>query len=126
MRRHFPEALSVTDRPLSQPNKSPEGEANLPEPPLPGRLVHQPQEIALDDPEARFFFQTGPDRQLMVTPGALSQFGMETVAACLFQLQNLARLRDGLDYLQVFLDPESKQELWFVEDAPGVVTALLP
>jgi hypothetical protein len=119
----------VTDRLHSQPNKSPEdeqGEAKLPEPPLPGRLVHQPQEIALDDPESRFFFQTGPDRQLMVTPAALSQFGMETIMACLFRLQHIARARDGMDYFQVFLDPELKQELWFIEDAPGVVTALLP
>jgi hypothetical protein len=51
---------------------------------------------------------------------------METIMACLTRLQHLARLRDGLDYLQVFLYPDAKQELWFMEDAPGVVTALLP
>jgi hypothetical protein len=103
----------VTDRPLSKPNNSPENErdeAILPEPPLPGRLIHHSQENALDDPESRFFFQTVPDRQLMVTPAPLSQFGMESIMARLFRLQHLARVREGLDYLQVFLDPESKQE----------------
>jgi hypothetical protein len=119
----------VTDRPLSNQTNPPEddrGDANLPQPPLPTRLVHQPQEIPLDDPESRFFFQPGLEWQLAVTPAALERFGMETIMACLYRLQHLARLRDGLDYLQVFEDVESKQELWFIEDAPGVVTALLP
>lgn len=119
----------MTDRPVTHHTNPPEderGDAKLPEPPLPGRLVHQPQEIPLDDPESQFFFQPGPDRQLMVTPAALERFGMETIVACLYWLQHLARLRDGLDYLQVFEDVDSKQELWFIEDAPGIVTALLP
>lgn len=51
---------------------------------------------------------------------------MATILACFYRLQYLARLHDGLDYLQVFEDPDSRQELWFIEDAPGVVTALLP
>jgi hypothetical protein len=119
----------VTDRPLSpstNPSEDQGGDAKLPEPPLPGRLVHEPQEIPLGDPESRFFFKTGPDRQLAVTPAALERFGMEAIMACFYRLQYLARLHNGLDYLQVFKDADSPQELWFIEDAPGVVTALLP
>jgi hypothetical protein len=62
----------------------------------------------------------------MVTPAAVKRFGMETILACFYRLQYLARLHDGLDFLQVFEDPGTGQELWFTEDAPGVVTALLP
>ena len=119
----------MTDRPPFHPTNPPDderGDARLPEVPLPGRLVHQPQEIPLDDPESRFFFQTGPGRPLAVTPAALERFGMETIMACFYRLQYLARLHDGLDHLQVFEDADSSQELWFIEDAPGVVTALLP
>ena len=116
---------SLDQRPKDQPEDE-RAEAKPPEQPLPARLVHQPQEIAPDSPESRCTFQAGPDRQLMMTPAALSQFDVETILACFYRLQYLARLHDGLDYLQVFVDPESGVELWFIEDAPGVITALLP
>jgi hypothetical protein len=70
--------------------------------------------------------QTGPELQLAVTQAALERFGMETILACLFHLHHLARTHDGLDYLQIFKRTASTEQLWFIEDAPGVVTALLP
>jgi hypothetical protein len=51
---------------------------------------------------------------------------METILACLFHLQHLAGIHDGLDYLQIFKEADSTEQLWFIEDVPGVVTALLP
>jgi hypothetical protein len=93
---------------------------------LPAGLVHQPQEIPLVAPQSRCFFQPGPELQLAVTPAALERFGMESILACLFHLQHLARIHDGLDYLQSFKGADSTEQLWFIEDAPGVVTALLP
>jgi hypothetical protein len=109
----------------NQPEEERE-KVNPPEQLLPGRLALQPQELALTDPESRCTFQTGADRRLMMTPAALAQFGIETILTCFYHLQYLARLHAGLSHLQVFEDPESRQELWFIEDAPGVVTALLP
>ena len=111
--------------PPDPPHEEPQGPRE-PENPLPARLVHQPQEIPLTDPESHCTFQTGPGQQLAVTRAAVQRFGMETILTCFFRLQHLARLHDGLDYLQVFEDPDSGLELWFIEDAPGVVTALLP
>lgn len=119
----------MTDRPSATPPGSPDEEPQderQPETPLPERLVHQPQEIPLTDPESRSSFQTTQERPLAVTPAALARFGMETILSCFFRLQYLARLHDGLDYLQVFEDPQTREELWFIEDAPGIVTALLP
>jgi hypothetical protein len=46
---------------------------------------------------------------------------------CLTQLQNLASEKNGLDYLQVFDDPDRPEPLWFMDDGPGgAITALLP
>lgn len=90
------------------------------------RLVHQPQEISFTAPESCCMFMTGPDKDLMTTPAAIAAFGIETILVCLYRLQSLARRHNGLDHLQVFEDPESREELWFIEDAPGIVTALLP
>lgn len=94
--------------------------------PLPGGFMHQPEEFPLTAPESRCLFQSGPNGELMMTPAALERFGVATILACFFRLQYLARLQGGLGSLQVFEDPDSRNELWFFEDAPGVVTALLP
>ena len=47
----------------------------------------------------------------------------EQIGQLSFQIFRDARRRM---FYQVFEDPESRQELWFIEDAPGVITALLP
>lgn len=87
------------------------------------RLVLLPPERPHADPDCRSTFSAP---RLIMTPGAVVAFGPETIAACLFRLQQLARQHGGLDFLQVFEHPETRAELWFIEDAPGVVTALLP
>ena len=119
----------MTHPSFSQPGNGPEKEPNdptLPELPRPGRLVHQPQEVPFGHAESRCFFEITSERPLAVTPAALERFGLETILACLYRLEHLARRHGGLDYLQVFEDLESGQELWLIEDEPGVVTALLP
>lgn len=72
------------------------------------------------DGVARFQVPDG----LRVTSGALDTFGMTSITVALFRLQDLAR-KNPIDYLQVFEDSEGRT-LWFIEDEPGVVTALLP
>ncbi len=86
------------------------------------RLVLCPQE---NEPAPGHTFLTSNDGPLIITPGAVERFGFGTILACLVRLQALARSR-RLDYLQVFEDPATQDRLWFIEDAPGVVTALLP
>jgi hypothetical protein len=92
------------------------------------RLVLQPQEPAYDDAESCHMFLTDiVVSPLYVTIGVKRKFDMATVTTCLYQLQHLARQHKGLDFLQVFEDPDDANNvLWFIEDAPGVVTALLP
>lgn len=94
--------------------------------PPPTRLVHQSQEIPLAAPESHCTFQVSPGGGLLVTPGAMARFGAESITICLLRLQALTRKHGGLDYLQVFEDPGSGEALWFIEDAPGLVTAFLP
>lgn len=116
----MPQEVPPEGRPEEEnPASAPEGSRLL-------RLEYQPQEIPLTAPESRCTFRTVPDTQLLVTPAAVEQFGMEVILASFYRLQYLARLHNGLDYLQVFENPETRDELWFIEDAPGVVTALLP
>jgi hypothetical protein len=86
-------------------------------------LVLRPQETPFNDPTSHFLFQ----KPFVATTAALETFGIETLVACLTQVQRLARGKQGLDYLQVFeqvANPEGPA-LWFIEDAE-VVTALLP
>ena len=53
--------------------------------------------------------------------------GESTMFRCLLQIQEEARRQDGLDYLQVFEDQGTHEELWFIEDGEGgAITALLP
>jgi hypothetical protein len=82
------------------------------------RLVHQPQEQ-----EGKCTFRTPG---LIATVRAKEAFGWEVLHACLYRLQEMAKAKGGLDYLQVFKDEDTGEVLWFIEDAPGLVTALLP
>jgi hypothetical protein len=80
--RLMPEEAPPAGQP-EPPDKSP----GAPEPSLP-RLVHQPQEIAFDDPESNP--PSRPESQLMVTPAARGQFRVKRIMACFCRLQYLA------------------------------------
>lgn len=85
------------------------------------------QEIPFDHPDSRNRFQASPDKPLLATPAAVDAYSMETIVACYRVLNELARLRDGLDYLQVFESQGEDENLWFLEDGQGgAITALLP
>jgi hypothetical protein len=84
------------------------------------------QEIPFDNPDSCNFFQPNDKKPFLATPAALAAYG-DVILPCLLSLQRLARERDGLDYLQVFLDPTKPEALWFIEDGEGgAITALLP
>ena len=84
------------------------------------------QEIPFDSPDSRYMFQPGPEKPLVATPAAIELY-RHAIHACLCQLQTLARDKKGLDYLQVFEDPDKREALWFIEDdTGGAITALLP
>lgn len=88
--------------------------------------VLKPQEIPFDHPESRYMFQPGPDKPLAATPAAIAMY-RDAIHRCLTQLQELAVEKNGLDYLQVFEDPDRPEALWFIDDGPGgPITALLP
>lgn len=92
-------------------------------PPLPLK----PQEIPFDDPQSSNFFQPSPLKPFVATPAALEAYGRQIIVQCLFHLQDLAKEHDGIDYLQVFVDPAKADNLWFIDDGPGgAITALLP
>jgi hypothetical protein len=91
------------------------------------RLILRPQEIPLDDPRSRYNFQPSLEKPFPTTAAALDLYGVETILACLYRLQYKARLSGGLDYLQVFSDPDRPEPLWFLDDdEDGAITALLP
>ena len=84
------------------------------------------QEIPYDHPDSRYMFQPGPDKPFLATPAAIETY-RDAIYRCLIQLQALAVEKHGLDYLQVFDDPDRREALWFIEDDPGgAITALLP
>ena len=84
------------------------------------------QEIPFDHPDSFNRFQASADKPLLATPGAIEAYSMETIVGCYRVLNELARLRDGLDYLQVFQSDDQDQNLWILEDGPGgAITALL-
>ena len=58
----------------------------------------QEQEISFDDPDSQFMFGAC----FYSTRGALETHGAESISLCVQELQSLARIRNGLDYLQVF------------------------
>lgn len=89
------------------------------------RLMLKPQEISLDDPRSKYYFDTQP---FVATRNALDKYGVEIIGSCLFYLQEQAKQYNGLDYLQVFEDKESRRpNLWFIDDGEGgATTAILP
>lgn len=84
------------------------------------------QEIPYDHPDSVCMFVPGPEKPLLVTPAAVEEY-RESIYRCLLRLQELAREKKGIDYLQVFEDPDRSEALWFIEDGEGgAITALLP
>jgi hypothetical protein len=85
------------------------------------------QEIQLSDPESIYMFRPSPDKPFVATPAAVAMYTHEQIVACLNVLRQKADQYAGLDYLQVFVDPDKPEPLWFMEDGPGgAITALLP
>jgi hypothetical protein len=85
------------------------------------------QEIPYDHPDSRYMFRPSADKPFLATPPAIALYQRETIIACLRLLRELADRYDGLDYLQVFEDPEKSEALWIIEDdSGGAITALLP
>lgn len=71
-------------------------------------------------------FVPGPDIPFVATPAAIETHSHEVIVRCWEVLRQLADEQQGIDYLQVFEDPE-KENLWFIEDGPGgAITSLLP
>lgn len=64
------------------------------------------QEIPLDHPDSNNMFQPNAEKPLVATLAAIEMCQQETIFQCLMALQNLAERHSGLDYLQVFEDPE--------------------
>lgn len=84
------------------------------------------QEIPFDHPDSTCMFRPGPDKPFLATPAAIALY-REAIHRCLTRLQELAAGKSGLDYLQVFEDPEKPEPLWLIEDGDGgAITALLP
>ena len=72
-------------------------------------------------------FQPSEEKPFVATPPAMALYQRETIIACLRILQEQAVRKQGLDYLQVFDDPDRDEALWFIEDdIGGAITALLP
>ena len=88
--------------------------------------THKPQEIPYDHADSSCLFRPKKDMPFLATPAAIALYG-DAILTCLSSLQKLALFHNGLDYLQVFTDPEKDEALWFIEDGPGgAITALLP
>jgi hypothetical protein len=84
------------------------------------------EEIPFDHPDSHYMFQPGPEKPFLATPAAIALY-RDAIYRCLTELQRLAGQKQGLDYLQVFEDPDKAEPLWFIEDdAGGAITALLP
>ena len=91
------------------------------------KLELKQQEIPLDDPHSSWFFRPSAKKPFVATPAAIEAFGHDTIVRCLLVLQEKARKHGGLDYLQVFENPQTQGRLWFIEDGEGgAITALLP
>lgn len=94
-------------------------------------LVLQAQEIPFDHPcSDRFFGANQASVRCHFTDGALEQFGIYIISGCLRRLQEEARKRNGIDYVQIFkgniLEGNADKVLWFIQDKSGLVTVLLP
>ncbi len=91
------------------------------------KLIHKPQEIPLEAPDSSCLFQPSDEKPFLATPAAIGIFGKDTIVHCLRTLRQKAQEHQGLDYLQVFEDPQTHERLWFIEDGDGgAITALLP
>ena len=90
--------------------------------------ILQEQEIPLDDPESTNMFQPSAEKPFVATQAAIAAYGQEVIAKCHQLLRAQADRHQGLDYLQVFKNPEpNTEDLWFIEDGPGgAITSLLP
>ena len=88
-------------------------------------LELQPQEIPFDHPESVNLFLPSPEKPFLATPAAIVAHTQQAIFECLMRLRTLADEKNGLDYLQVFADPENEAKLWFLEDG-GAITALMP
>jgi hypothetical protein len=89
--------------------------------------VLKQQEIPLDSPESNHFFRPSPEKPFVATPAAIEMYQQDVIIACLKLLQEQAERHEGLDYLQVFDDPEKTEALWMIEDRiGGAITAMLP
>ena len=90
-------------------------------------LTLKQQELPDDHPDAFNMFVPGPEKPFVATPAAINMYQHETIINCLIVLQQAARQKDGIDYLQVFEDTSKPENLWYIEDGPGgAITALLP
>lgn len=90
-------------------------------------MTLQPQEIPFDHPESTNMFQPSAAKPLLATPGAIEEFTIETVVDCWKVLHGLAKVKNGLDYFQVFLCDTDGSRLWFSEDGEGgAITGLTP
>lgn len=89
-------------------------------------LTLQEQEIPFGSPESVNYFSPSNDKPFVATPAALEKFTRDELISCLCTLQQLAKEKGGIDYLQVFVD-EMRGKLWFLEDGDGgAITAMLP
>jgi len=85
------------------------------------------QEISHDHEDSCNHFRPSPEKPFVATPAAIEMYQHETIIECLKVLQGEAEKHDGIDYLQIFDDPDKPEGLWFIEDGPGgAITALLP
>ena len=90
-------------------------------------LTLEDQEITLSHPNSNNMFQPSLEKPFVATPAAIEAFGQPIIIQCLGELQQKADQHWGLDYLQVFAEPETQRRLWFIEDGDGgAITALLP
>lgn len=89
------------------------------------RLRLRSQELPLDHPDSRYYFNT---QSYVATRNALDAYGQAIIGGCLIYLQTQAKRYKGLDYLQVFEDIDgNRPPLWFIDDGNGgATTALLP
>ncbi len=88
--------------------------------------IHKLQEIPFESPESCYMFQPSPEKPFVATPTAIELY-RDAILRCLRELQQLAKEKNGLDYLQIFEDPYKAEALWFIEDDEGgAITALLP
>jgi hypothetical protein len=89
-------------------------------------LTLKPQEVPFDSVESNNMFQPSAEKPLLATPGAIQEHTLERIVACLERLQHLAKVHNGIDYLEVF-ENDDGPDLWFIEDGEGgAITALLP